>query len=66
MKNWSFNFNRLREVFRTEAAREAIETFLTYKRPEVVKTIAALWGVLLVMVFTMVFTIRLALSIPLF
>lgn len=54
------NPRRISEVIRSQQVREAIDTFVTYRRPDVLKTLAMLWGVFLTMIFTLIVTVRLA------
>lgn len=63
---WFPNPNRLKEVFETEKVKAAAETILSYRRKEVLLVIVYGWLVLLGMIGTLLLTIRLALTVPLF
>jgi hypothetical protein len=62
---WLFNTNRIVELFQEEKMQSAVQAFLRLPSKPVFKALAVLWTVLLAMVFTMIFIVRLALSIPL-
>lgn len=63
---WFPNPNRIREVFETEKVKMAAETLLSYRNMEVLQVVVYCWLLVLTMVFSMLVTIRLAFSIPLF
>ena len=57
------NPHRASEALEEERVKRAIDTFIEYRRHEVLLTLAVAWGVLLLMVFTLLVTIRIAFSI---
>lgn len=62
---WYPNPTRIRELFDEERVRRAADAVLTYKTKEVLQLLAWAWGIVLVMVFTLLAVVRLALSFPL-
>jgi len=54
------NPHRVSESLNEEDARRFIDTLLRYRRKEVLMALALLWGVFLLMVFSLLLTIRLA------
>jgi hypothetical protein len=57
------NPHRASEAFEEEKVKRGIDALLGYRTREVLLTIAILWGVFLLMVFTLLVTIRFAFSI---
>lgn len=62
---WFFNMNRLDELFEEEKIQQAARTLLNLSTLPVLKAFAVVWTAVLLMVFTFLLTIRLALSLPL-
>lgn len=66
MKQWFPNPNRIREIFTEETVKRAADAILAYRTREVFFALLYSWMIFLGMVFTMLVTIRVALSLPLF
>jgi hypothetical protein len=65
-KSWFVNFNRLQELLSTKELREKIDTVLSYKNKETAQFVLLGWCIVLFCTFSLILTVRLALSIPLF
>ena len=59
------NPNRIQELFTEEKVKRAADKILAYRSKEVLQVIAWAWGIVLLMTFSLLFTVRLALSLPL-
>lgn len=60
-----FNPNRFAELVKEEHVKRAAEAILLYANRDVLLVLVYGWCILLAAVFSLLFTIRLALSIPL-
>lgn len=60
-----FNANRIAELISEERFRKAADAILQYANRDVLLVLLYGWGIFLGMVFSLIFTVRLALSIPL-
>lgn len=54
------NPHRASEAFEEEKVKRTIDALLEYRRREVLLALAVMWGVCLLMVFTLLVTIRIA------
>lgn len=57
------NPHRPSEAFEEEKVKRTIDALLEYRKREVLLALAIVWGVFLLMVFTLLVTIRFAFSI---
>ena len=57
------NPHRASEALEEERVKRAIDTFIDYRRREVLLVLGIVWGLFLLMVFTLLVTIRIAFSI---
>ena len=62
---WFFNTNRIAEFLDEERVTRAARALLSLPSKPVLKALTATWGIVLVMVFTFIVTVRFALSLPL-
>ncbi len=62
---WFFNPDRIGELMKDDRIRRAAEALLQYANRDVLLVLLYGWMVVLAMTFTLLFTIRVALSIPL-
>jgi len=62
---WFINTRRIRELFDEEKVRMAAEAILSYRCKEVLLVLLYGWCILLGMVFSLLVTVRLALTLPL-
>ena len=60
-----FNTNRIGELASEESIQKAATALIRLPWKPLLQALAIMWGVVLVMAFSMLFVIRLALSIPL-
>ncbi len=54
------NPHRASEAFEEEKVKRAIDALLDYRRREILLALGIVWGVVLLMVFTLLVTIRIA------
>lgn len=62
---WFPNPNRIREIFTEETVKRAADAILAYRTRAVFFALVYCWLLVLGMVFTLLITVRLALSLPL-
>lgn len=64
--NWFPNPDRITEIFSEESVQKAAKAVLRYRNKEVLQVLAWGWAIFLAMTFSLLFTIRLAFTLPLF
>lgn len=62
---WLLNTDWLKDWAKEDEVKKAMDALCAYRRPEVLKAIAFLWGTFLVLVFSLIVTVRFALWLPL-
>ena len=66
MKNWTQNPGRLFEKLTEDQVQSAAQAIRKAVSLPVLKALVLGWGVFLVMIFTLLFTVRIALTLPLY
>jgi hypothetical protein len=63
---WTHNPFRLFQVMTEEKVKRGLDALVSYRSKDVLVTVALLWCGFLVMLFTLLVTVRLALNLPLY
>jgi len=64
--NWHTRKGSIRDSLDEEKVQRAIDTLVSYRRPEVLGTVFLLWVTFLLMTGSLLLTIRAVLTFPLF